>query len=76
MAVVIEDFISPSSSTPLSKIPLQFLIEVAPNSDPCETAYEPMLVDPSPPDGQCVGVMLGETYHAEIRAKSNAPGHG
>ena len=74
VAVVIEDFTDSQSNTPLSKIPLQFLIEVAENNDPCEAAYEPVLVDPSPEDGICVGIPLGDTYMTEIRAKSNTPG--
>lgn len=69
MALQIEDFLSPSDTTPLSSVPLQFLVDVM-NSTSTSCAEQPMLVGETPTDGSCVPVELDTTYTANIIATS------
>ncbi|XP_071952867.1 integrin beta-like protein C [Antedon mediterranea] len=68
VALMIEDFGNQSSTTPLSKIPLQFLVNVFVNQGQCDAA--PEFVYPTPTDGSCVGVSENETYIQSIVARS------
>ena len=75
MAIQVEDFISSSSTTPLSSVPLQFLINVFPSSQPCTGSIQPSLVaGETPPDGSCIPVPFGTTYTAGIVASSGGSG--
>ena len=70
VALQIEDFASTSSSTPLSSIPLQFLVFVFSSSSSC--ASRPELVGVTPPDGSCYPVPSGSTWSARIVAQSGS----
>ena len=62
-----------TSTTPMSSIPIQFLINVFVSSQPCGT--KPTLVPgETPPDGSCIPVPFGTTYHAGIVASTGSPG--
>ncbi|XP_062615393.1 uncharacterized protein LOC134277123 [Saccostrea cucullata] len=68
VAIQIEDFASPSSSIPLSSIPLQFLVEVFDSSSACASA--PTFISPTPPDGRCYESVQGVTFSVEIRIRT------
>ena len=72
MAIQVEDFISSSSTTPLSSVPIQFLISVFSSSQPCyNISIQPSLVaGETPPDRSCIPVPFGTTYTAGIVASS------
>ncbi|XP_071964990.1 uncharacterized protein [Antedon mediterranea] len=74
VALMIEDFAEPLSTTPLSTVPLQFLVNVFSNEGLCSSA--PEFVDPTPKDGACIGIPANETYIQEIVAKSGGDGVG
>ena len=69
VAIQIEDFLTPSSQSPLSSVPLQFLVRVFSIAEPC--GAKPILVQgETPPDGSCIPVEFGTTYTADIVATS------
>ncbi|XP_072048907.1 uncharacterized protein [Amphiura filiformis] len=70
VAIVLEDFSSSSSTTPLSKIPLQFLINVRSSSGACSS--RPNIVDPSPKDGDIRYIWYDDTFTVMIRAKGGS----
>ena len=70
VALQIEDFSSTTSTTPLSSIPLQFLVNVFSSSASC--ASRPELVGVTPPDGSCYPVASGSTWTARIVAQSGS----
>ena len=70
VALQIEDFASTTSTTPLSSIPLQFLVNVFDSSASC--ASRPQLVGVTPPDGSCYPVASGSTWTARIVAQSGS----
>ncbi|XP_033103598.1 integrin beta-like protein A [Anneissia japonica] len=74
VALMIEDFASPLSTSPLSQIPLQFLVDVYNNAMPCSSA--PYFIDPTPKDGACIAVPENETYFQTIVADSGMEGSG
>ena len=69
MALQIEDFLVPSSQTPLSSVPLQFLVLVFESQEPCDSQPE-LVPGETPPDGSCIPVELETTYRAGIVATS------
>ncbi|XP_038062479.1 uncharacterized protein LOC119732967 isoform X2 [Patiria miniata] len=68
VALIVEDFATPSSVTAMSKVPLQFLVNVYLSYDPCDD--KPVLIDPSPAQGNCYGLAPGKTFSAQIRARA------
>ena len=70
VALQIEDFLSTTSTTPLSSIPVQFLAYVFNSTMPCASA--PELVDVTPPDGSCHPVAFGSTWSARIVAQAGS----
>ena len=70
VALQIEDFASPSSSTPLSSIPLQFLVNIYYTGNAC--ASRPQLVGSTVADGLCIGVPFGTTWSNRIVAQSGS----
>lgn len=70
VALQVEDFASTNSTTPLSSIPLQFLVFVFSSSASC--ASRPVLVGVTPPDGSCYPVAPGSTWSARIIAQSGS----
>ena len=70
VAIQIEDFATTTSTTPLSSIPLQFLVYVFDSSASC--ASRPELVSPTPPDGSCYPVATGSSWSARIVARSGS----
>ena len=75
MALQIEDFLSPTDTTPLSSVPLQFLVNVFASSASCEA--QPMLVPipgETPLDDACIPVEFNTTYTAGIVASAGGVG--
>ena len=70
VALQIEDFASPNSTTPLSSIPLQFLVNIYDTSTPCISG--PELVGSTVADGLCIGVQFGTTWNNRITAQSGS----
>ena len=70
-AIMIEDFI-PGSMEPMSSVGLQFLVLVLNSEIPCSAA--PEFISPTPNDGICVAIPLGETYHTMLIAVSSTSG--
>lgn len=68
MAIEIQDFNSQESSTALSQIPLQFLIQVYSSPAPCEDI--PALVSPTRECGSCVIIPTGTTYTDQVVARA------
>ncbi|XP_053399313.1 deleted in malignant brain tumors 1 protein-like [Mercenaria mercenaria] len=66
VAIQVEDFANPYDSSPLSSIPVQFLVQVYQSSDSC--AVRPELIDPSPQNGDCIVVRKNETFETSITA--------
>ena len=64
VALQIEDYISASSTTPMSSVPLQFLVNVFASNQPC--SERPVLVSPTPPHGSCIAVPQGTTYSTDL----------
>ncbi|WAR04113.1 SIBC-like protein, partial [Mya arenaria] len=67
------NFDSVYSTTPLSSIPVQFLVYVYNSTDSCHKAAE--FVDPTPENGLCINVPYGETWTSQLVA-SLPGGHG
>ena len=72
IAIQMEDFISSTSTTPMSSIPIQFLAFVFTDCFSCDTNTAPALVleGETPVDGSCIPVPSGTTYRARIVAYS------
>nr|XP_034323483.1 fibropellin-1-like isoform X4 [Crassostrea gigas] len=68
VAIQIEDFASSSSSTPLSSIPLQFLVEIFDSNSGCASA--PTFISPTPPNGGCYEAVQGVALTIEIRIRT------
>lgn len=71
VAIQIEDFVSPSSTTPLSSIPVQFLIEVFEGDVSCAEApvFDPVVL----PSESCIAVPTGSTFTTRIEARVSNP---
>ncbi|XP_062602414.1 integrin beta-like protein C [Saccostrea cucullata] len=69
VAIQIEDFASENSTTSLSSIPLQFLVNVFQSSKKCKN--RPVFLLPTRQDGACVGVPYPSTWSEKIIAKAS-----
>ena len=67
VALQIEDFISTSSNTALSSVPLQFLVEVFSSTQSC-FGTRPTLVGETIPDEACIAVPFGTTFQTSVVA--------
>ena len=67
VAIQVEDFISSSSTTPMSSVPVQFLVLVQQITVP-PGVTAPAFVGTTPPDGACITVE--STYSQQITARS------
>ena len=67
IALQIEDFASPEDTTPLSSIPLQFLVLVFSSDQACSS--QPEFVGVTPQDGACIGVPFNTLWSTKIIAK-------
>ncbi|XP_038073981.1 uncharacterized protein LOC119742036 [Patiria miniata] len=67
MSVMIEDFAPSDLTTPLSKIPLQFLVSVVPRNGKCR---KPVMLDVH---GACVTIPAGRPMQKSITARSSSP---
>ena len=70
-AIMIEDFL-PGSADPLSSVGLQFLVLVVDTERSCSA--NPSFISPTLPDGSCVAIPSGETFHARLVAVSGYVG--
>ncbi|XP_071791435.1 uncharacterized protein [Asterias amurensis] len=68
VAVMVEDYAPSDPTTPLSKIPVQFLIEVVDRDGKCR---KPELLGE---DGTCITIPTGREYSTPIKARSSEPG--
>ena len=62
-----EDFTNSTSTTPLSSVPVQFLVQVV-NTSSC--AIPPEVVG-IPPEDSCTSVIVGQTYSSQLIAINN-----
>lgn len=69
VALQVEDFISPTDITPLSSVPVQFVVRVEdiPSNPPC--TGQPAFTDITPLEGACIGVSLNTSWRAIISAR-------
>ena len=67
VSVMLEDFAPTDLTSPLSKIPLQFLFEILPNKGPCR---QPRVLGGH---GECVTVPAGQEMQHTILAQSSSP---
>ena len=67
VALQIEDFMTTSSSTALSSVPLQFLVQIFSSSLSC-TGNKPVLVGETIPDGACIAVPFTTTFRTSVVA--------
>lgn len=66
---MLEDFLSPTDTLPLSQVPLQFMFQVHAREDsesaiPCGTSLT--FTDETLKDGQCVVITEGSTFDSSI----------
>ncbi|XP_035659266.1 uncharacterized protein LOC118404302 [Branchiostoma floridae] len=61
-----------SHGTPMSRIPLQFLVYVYTANTQCQE--QPELVGSSPQDNECIAIADGQTYITSIEAESRTSG--
>ena len=71
VALAIEDFMTPSSSTPLSTVNLQFLVNVFSSSQSC--AASPVFISPTLGQGVCVAIAPGDTFMTRVVADTLSP---
>ncbi|XP_041361403.1 uncharacterized protein LOC121377467 [Gigantopelta aegis] len=71
VALMIEDFETAISDTPLSSIPLQFLVFVFTSNANCSS--QPEFIGDTRADESCVGVPTGTMYFEKIVVKSGRP---
>ena len=64
VALQVEDFTSPTDTTPLSSVPVQFVIAIVASNQLCSN--QPELVDSTPQDGSCVVVPFSSSWSAVI----------
>ncbi|XP_078329616.1 uncharacterized protein LOC111112680 [Crassostrea virginica] len=69
VAIQIEDFANSSSFTPLSSIPLQFLVVIFNSSSTCSSA--PTFISPTPSIGECFDAIQGVLFSIDIRINSS-----
>lgn len=69
VALQIEDFASPTDSTPLSSMPIQFIVQVfTPTSNrPCSS--QPQLVGTTPPNGSSICISSLSSWSTAITAR-------
>ncbi|XP_078682455.1 uncharacterized protein LOC144916927 [Branchiostoma floridae x Branchiostoma belcheri] len=61
-----------SQGTPMSRIPLQFLVYVYAANTQCQE--QPRLVGSSPQDNECIAIADGQTYTASVEAEALTSG--
>ena len=67
VALQVEDFASPADLTPLSSVPVQFVVLVFSSRQSCSS--QPVLVGATPPDGSCIEVPFNSTWSTRITAR-------
>ncbi|PIK60264.1 hypothetical protein BSL78_02826, partial [Apostichopus japonicus] len=70
VSIEIMDFATPTSTQPLSYIPLQFLVDVFSSSVSC--LDQPVFIPPTRVPDSCVGVPENGTYHEPIIARTSS----
>jgi hypothetical protein len=70
VALQIEDFSTSSSTTPLSSVPLQFLVNLFQRSSECGSISPPTFVGPTPSNGEKFNIARGSQFTARITAQS------
>ena len=75
VAIQIEDFYSDSDTTPLSSVPLQFIVNVYESPLANASCYgKPTFSRQTRRNGACVGIPLNSTFHEAIVAQSGGSG--
>ncbi|CAF1357152.1 unnamed protein product [Rotaria sordida] len=67
ITLMVEDFINSSSTTPLSSVPVQFLVQVV-NSPACTIPPEIVGI---PVEEACIPVKVGQTFNSQLIAINN-----
>ena len=69
VALQVEDFMSPTDITPLSSVPVQFVVRVEdiPSNTPCTSP--PEFVGTTPVDGACIRVPFNTSWRAIVSAR-------
>ncbi|XP_071821080.1 uncharacterized protein [Apostichopus japonicus] len=70
VSIEIMDFATPTSTQPLSYIPLQFLVDVFSSSVSC--LDQPVFIPPTRVPDSCVGIPENGTYHEPIIARTSS----
>ncbi|XP_072045116.1 uncharacterized protein [Amphiura filiformis] len=68
VTVMVEDFINTTSNKALSKVPIQFLLEVYASDRSCQ---RPEFVSPTPAAGLCVPIAAGQDMQMTIAARNS-----
>ena len=69
VALQIEDFMTATDTTPLSSVPVQFLVQVFESSNSTCTVT-PIFVGSTRRDGSCIGIPINTTFHEPFIAQS------
>ena len=69
VALQIEDFPSPTDTTPLSSVPLQFLVLVSQTTSNCSS--KPTIVSPNLNNNDCVCVLVDVIFNESVIARSD-----
>ena len=72
VALQVEDFANPQDITPLSTIPVQFLVRVKRCSS-CTCDQEPSFVSPTPKQNECFAREVGDQFNVTLKATSQWP---
>ena len=70
VALQVEDFATTSSTTPMSSVPVQFLVNVF--SSPLSGCIKPIIIEPN--NGDVFGIVLGDTWQVTIIVESPEQG--
>ena len=72
VALQVEDFATTSSTTPMSSVPVQFLVNIFTSTVSCGS--EPTFTGATPANGDTVAIVLGDTWQATLTAESFGTG--
>ena len=75
MALQVEDFASLTDTTPLSSIPVQFVIQVFTPTSNQQCSSQPQLVGTTPPDGSSICISSLSSWSTAITARLPSAGN-
>lgn len=72
VAIQVEDFVDRAATSPLSSIPVQFLVVVAVSAnESCAQKLE--FIPPTPEENACIGVELGTVFNGAVVVRVKNP---